>query len=143
MCFLLRIFNYGIICSHNKIFLDSLRPDQNNLSNLFNVSESERVRGQRTCRPHCSTWTGPAPAWPRPRPGLWLVSRPASPARPAGPRSSREVSGPDTVTRVLQARGHRPARPSQAQPGPARPSQAQPGISDVIIWNYCIILSTF
>ena len=96
MCFLLRIFNYGIICSNNKIFLDA---PPHNKKYFLSLSLSPNV----TSLPSWGLLPASLPdlncsqVWPRPGRWLWLVSRPACLSRSASPRSggasSRESPG--------------------------------------------------
>ena len=75
MCFLPRIFNYGIICSHNRTFLDSRRQNKNYcVSLLIAAAVTDSLTSDLPASLldlNCSL------VWPRPACGLWLVSRPA------------------------------------------------------------------
>ena len=84
MCFLLRIFNYDTICSHNTIFLDFRRQNKKYcLSLLIAV----RLTGLTSDLPASLLDLNCSRVWPRPASGLWLVSRPASLTQAATPGS--------------------------------------------------------
>lgn len=83
MCFLLRIFNYGIICSDNKTILDCRGQNKKCFFSLLSPS----LQAELTCLPHCSSSTGELSLAP-PRTSVlpasgWSRGRLTDPARPA------------------------------------------------------------
>ena len=82
MCFFLRIFNYGIICSDNKTILDCRGQNKKCFFSLLSVTAGRADLPASLLQLDWRAQSGPAPDLSPP--GLWLVSRPADWPSPPG-----------------------------------------------------------
>ena len=125
MCFLPRIFNYDIICSHNTTFLDSHRQNKNYCPSLLIAPadwQADLWPPGFTARPQLQP--GLAPPRLRPLVGLqagpdWPRPPPRGPEDPPGGRSRLHLPlwlacAPDTPG--VPGRGHWLTRLGQAGP---------------------------